>query len=235
MDKIIITVPAQPEEQQKRQDIAQAWAVQLVVVDADSRRKASAGVAGLKKMAAQVKDLFADSKKAAHAAHRAVCAAETKLLEPINAAARVAQDKILKYDRAERKRIEEERRRLQAEADAKAEAERKRLESLAARCTVDAEKREAYTEAAEAVIPQAVVLPQADDRAEGEVRQVRWRAMLTDIGLLIKAAAGGNVNAAAMLEFNQAAANRLATALKRDGIAPGVRFEGVETITHRAK
>lgn len=235
MSEIIITVPAQPEEQQKRQDKAQEWAAQLVVADADTRREASAGVAGLKKMAAQVKELFADSKKAAHKAHRAVCAAEAKLLEPIMDAAKIAEGKMIDYDRAERKRIEDERRRLQAEADAKAEAERKRLAALAARCTVDADKREAYAEAAEAVIPQAVVLPQADDRAEGEVRQVRWRAVCVDMGLLIKAAADGNVNAAAMLEFNQAAANRLATALKRDGVAPGVRFEGVETITHRVK
>lgn len=231
---ITIQMPVQPAESRDETSRAQAWAHSLMVSDAESRKAAASGVSALKRMAAQVKELFGDSKKAAHEAHKTICAAERKMLAPIEDATSKATDKIMAYDRAESKRLEEERKKLQVEAEARAEAERRRLEALAARCTRDATKREAYTEAATEVIATPVEMAQADDRAQGEVRSMRWTARLDSLDKVIKAAAEGDVNAGALLQFNQVAANRLAVSLRKAGeIVPGVVFEKVSVLGFR--
>jgi hypothetical protein len=51
---------------------------------------------------------------------------------------------------------------------------------------------------------------------------------------VIKAAAMGNTTAQACIEFNQAAATKFAATYKRDGVVPGIRFEAVTQIQHRA-
>lgn len=231
--EITITVPTQSEDQAASVSRGQAWAAELVISDGDTRRTASAGIAQLKKYAAQVKELFADPKKAANDAHKAVCTAEKKLLAPIADAVDMAGKKILTYDAKVEALRRAEQARLQAQAEAVAAKERARLEAIAKRCTTDAAKAEAYREAAEEVVPQAVIMPTINDAAQGEVKRRVWKAELTDMAALIAAAAGGNAAAAGLLVFDGTAANRAAAAFKRDGVVPGVRFFEETQLSHR--
>jgi len=232
-EEIKITMPEQPEEQQQIIAKGQTWAESLVIATPDDRKTASAGVAKMKAIVKEIGALFADSKKAASDAHKAVCAAEKRLATPVNDAIALATGKMIVYDREQEqiRRAAEEAARRKAEAEA--EAERKRLEAIAKRCKDEA-KKEAYEEAAASVAPVAVQVAKADDRADGEVRKTIWGAELVSMEELIKAAAGGDNGAKALLVFDQAAANRAATAFKRDGVVPGVAFKSETQIQHRA-
>jgi hypothetical protein len=78
-------------------------------------------------------------------------------------------------------------------------------------------------EQAAAVVPVAVAVSEPVKTA-GEVTSTVWRAELTDLSALVKAAADGNGLALRLLAFDQAAANKAATA-NRDAVpVPGVRF-----------
>lgn len=213
-------------------EIATLEAVPARITTAEERIAVSERVGRCKAMLKRVGKLFAEAKKSASDAHKAVCAAERKLIAPINRMIECDTSRMLNYDREQAAIRKAEEDRLRREAQEKADAEKRRLEAVAARCKNE-EKREAYQQAAQAVTVAAPVLPPDADRASGEVRSVRWEAEVTDIHALIKAAAAGDVNAIACLAFAQSSADKLARAFRRDGVVPGVRFSGSETISHR--
>ncbi|NLC26880.1 MAG: hypothetical protein GX777_09735, partial [Fastidiosipila sp.] len=66
-----------------------------------------------------------------------------------------------------------------------------------------------------------------------EIKSVIWKAELQSFEKLIKAAADGDVNAITCLSFDQSAANKLATAFKRENVISGVAFEKQFRISHR--
>jgi putative phage-type endonuclease len=102
------------------------------------------------------------------------------------------------------RRAEEARERIRREEQAKAEADRRAQEDLASI---------AEPPRGGAIQPQVAAEPDAAD----------WRAELVDIRELCRAIADGEVHAD-LVQFNQAAGNRLATAIKDAGSVPGVRF-----------
>jgi membrane protein involved in colicin uptake len=232
MNTIEIQMPDQPDEQAALVERGTTWADSLTITTPEVRKEVSAGIGRLKKIKTEIAVLFRDPKKAASDAHKAICAAEKKLMQPVDDAIQTANGKLLAYDREQARIRAEQEAELRRKAEAEAEKERRRLEAIAARCKDEA-KREAYEEAAEAVVPVAVAVAPAEDRAEGEVRVKRWKAELTDLNDVIAAAASGNQAAAGLLAFDQSAANRAAVAFKRDGVVPGVRFYADEAIQHR--
>ncbi len=185
-----------------------------------------------KRLIKQINDLFKDSKKAASSAHKAVCAAEKKLTDPVLQWAQAANARLIEYDRKKEQERREEEARLQAEAQAKADAEKRRLEAIAARCKNE-EKKQAYEEAAQSVNVYVPEVAKVDNKAEGEIKSVIWKAELQSFEKLIKAAADGDVNAITCLSFDQSAANKLATAFKRENVISGVAFEKQFRISHR--
>lgn len=224
--QITITLPTQQEDQRSEIERGTGWAHSLTIDTTDKRAEASRGIAGLKKIRANIADFFSEAKKAAHAAHKAVCAAEATMGQPVDDAIAAATAKAIAWDT--------EQRRIQAEAERKAreeaEKERRRLEAIAAR-TKDEEKKEAW-EAAAAAVEVAPVVPVA--KHEGEIRRTVWRAELVDMRRLCEAVAAGDANAASLVKFDQAAANRLASIHKRPDVVPGVRFKDEITLSFKA-
>jgi membrane protein involved in colicin uptake len=120
---------------------------------------------------------------------------------------RIAQAKAEAERRAEEAR-ERIRREEQAKTQAKAEAERRAEEDAA---------KVAEPPRGGAIQPQVAAEPDA----------AAWRAELVDIKALCRAIADGKAPAD-LVQFSQAAGNRLATALNGPGVntadVPGVRF-----------
>lgn len=130
---------------------------------------------------------------------------------------RIARAKEEADRRAEeaRERIRrEEQAREEADRRAKAEAERRAEEDLA---KVGEPPRGGVSQ------PQAAAEPDAAD----------WRAELVDIRELCRAIADGKAPAD-LVRFEQAAGNRLATALKDSAEVPGVRFTREESMAVRS-
>ena len=205
----------------------------IPVIKNDSERMTiSEKVGHCKRMIKQINDLFKDSKKAASSAHKAICNAEKKLTDPVLQWVQSANARLIEYDRKKEQERRAEEARLQAEAQAKADAEKRRLEAIAARCKNE-EKKQAYEEAARSVNVYVPEVAKVDNKAEGEIQSISWVAKLQNFEELIKAAADGDVNAITCLSFDQSAANKLATAFKRENVIAGVAFEKNVRISHR--
>ena len=230
-DKITIDMPDAAAISAEVATVSGGADVAAIRDDAE-RMAVSERIGQCKRVLKQINELFKDAKKAASDAHKAVCAAERKLSDPVDAWVKQAGQKVLAYD-AEKDRVRRaEEARLQAEANAKADAERRRLAAIAARCK-DEEKKSAYEAAAQSVQVVVPHIAAPENKAAGEVKSVRWVSELTDLTLLCKAAADGDVNAIACLAFAQSSADQLARAFQRDAVVPGVRFTTKTIISHR--
>jgi hypothetical protein len=166
-----------------------------------------------------IQDLFADSKKAAHQAHRSITALEKSLLEPLTKAKRVVAIKCDEYEEAERRRADAERRRLEDEARKKQEEDKKLDAILAAESGDDNE--------AEAILEQPVVVPAVKveseaAKVEGVSTQKRYSAEVTDKMALIKYVAA-NPEWECMLDPNMPVLNRMAVSMRENLNVPGVR------------
>ena len=79
----------------------------------------------IKALIKEVCDTFWDPKEKAYAAHKSICAAEKKHLDPLEAADKILTQKLLDWETSEKKRVALENERIRKEAE---EAERKRRE-----------------------------------------------------------------------------------------------------------
>lgn len=143
-------------------------------------------------------------------------------LEALKHAETNYKNALLDYQREERRIAQEAARR-----------ETERLRKLAEAKAKRAEKR-GDTEAAEELREQPIIVPTAAPTAlEGTSVLVLWRAELVDIRELCRAIADGKAPAD-LVRFDQAAGNRLATALKDAADVPGVRFTREESMAVRS-
>lgn len=155
--------------------------------------------------------------------------------------------------RKERERMEAAARRLrQKEEEARAVAEAaqslaeaasageraillKEAEAAEKKASAAAAKAETREEAATEVFAPVVTVASAIETQKGESTRTRWKAELVDKHLLVAAAAQGNGLAMSLLEFNQVAANRQATASRNNIQVPGVKFHAVKELAIRGE
>lgn len=114
----------------------------------------------IKRLQAAVVDTFREPKKLSDEAHKAVCAAEKRHLDPLRAAEAAYKNEMGRFvQERERLRLkEEETRRIQAQKER--EAEQKRQEEARLQEAVELEKL-GYSDHAEAVINAPIVIPEA--------------------------------------------------------------------------
>jgi hypothetical protein len=196
-----------------------AAAESLVVTDQASHGDALLFVQQVERAKRRVRDVFEEPKRAAHAAHKAITAAETNLLAPLDEARATVQRKVLAYQ-AEAARIAAE------EALRKAEEERKRIEEQA---LIDAIAAEAEGEhaAAQAILETPVVAPYVQPapavaKVAGVATTTRWRAEVTDLHALVRHVAA-HPELLHYLAPAQPALNSAARSLRTAFAVPGVR------------
>jgi len=134
------------------------------------------------------------------------------------------------------RRAEEDARQRAAEAQDAESRKAAMIEAEQARRAADAAAQAADRKEAQAVGTMAVAEPAGEkvDKSLGGMRRT-WKAVLVDMSTLIAEAKPGTV-AATLLEFNQAAANRLAVGTRGGVTVPGVRFyEDAELRVRAAK
>tara|TARA_R110000868_G_scaffold72223_1_gene210756 strand:+ start:5023 stop:5832 length:810 start_codon:yes stop_codon:yes gene_type:complete len=158
------------------------------IVDAASYVQAKRNWSTAKTFSDRVEAMFADSKKKAYAAHKAITGLESQLLAPVKAVMKVANDEILRFEAEEKaariKAEQEEFRRRQAAAEAErqqqiaAMEEQRRL--AAAQAEEDAEELPPWMTASAAAQPAhielAIPLP-----PPVEVEPVRFLSTLPEV------------------------------------------------------
>jgi hypothetical protein len=167
----------------------------------------------------KILEYWEPSRKAADAAKREILAARDGLIGPL-AEARVIYDrKAAEYEAAERRKAEEEQRRLQEQAR-KEEEERQLADAQAAQDAGDAVLAEAIIQ--EPVSVPAVRVAPAIAQVAGVSTRTLWSAEVTDLLALVKYVAQ-HPEWVSLLEPAMPNLNRLAVA-QRDALKiPGVR------------
>lgn len=104
-------------EQELSIEVKKTATTELVVMDQHTFEVAGVFLTTLKSKMKQVTEFFADSKKKASEAHKAICANESALLNPLKDAEMQIKQKMGKYlaCEEEKRRAEEERQRKEAE------------------------------------------------------------------------------------------------------------------------
>ena len=166
----------------------------------------------------QIKDYHAPLKQKAHEAHKAICTAESTLLQPVLQAKQSLSRLIGDWD-AEQQRIQlAEQRRLEEEA-------RKRAEEAAIQAAVEAEQSGADAEEIEAVLssPAPVQKVQAAPTYQKAIpTRENWSAQVVSLRELVKAAAA-NPAYLCYLQANESALNAAARAQKNVFSVPGCK------------
>lgn len=188
---------------------------EIEVVDQPSFALANGLIARLQTQKKKVIDFFADSKRKAAEAHKAICNAEKAMLTPVDTRINALKCATTRWYAAEQQRIaaEEEKKRREAEDMARlaAEAEESGDAEMAQQAVIEATL-------AEASVP---VMP----KCEGTSMRAIWKAVVTDPDKVPRE----------YLIVNQSALDALAKATKGSITIPGVRFEKTFVNSTRAK
>jgi hypothetical protein len=200
-----------------------AWARDLKVTTADEFTSAGEQLKGIKGAMKRVVDFFRPTKQAQDEAKRRILEAERKLLDPLTEAETLAKRAMLSFQQAEQKRADDERRRLQAEADERARREREALEKKAA-AAKKPETKEKYIEAAAAVAPAPVVhVATVAPKVAGVATKKVWTFQITDAALVPRD----------FLTIDEKKLGQYARAMKEGANVAGVRFYAEESLSSK--
>lgn len=155
------------------------WAKSLVICNGAEYEAAAKQLKLVKSLGKKIVDFFKPLKQKQDEAKRAILDAEKEQLRPVVMVEELAKQALLKFEREQAAKAEEERRKLQAEADEKARRERERLEKLAA----TAKKPETvakYQEAASQVAAPVIAVASEAPKVAGISKRKNWKAEITD-------------------------------------------------------
>lgn len=199
-----------------------AAANSLTITNAEEYSYGTEFLKKIKETQKRVTDHFSPMKTKAHEAWKQVCFQENEVLVPLKNAEDTTKRKLINWKIEDDRKREEERRRLQAEADEKARIERDRLAKQAEKLKTP-ELKEQRLEQAQNIVAPIIEVQTAVPKVEGISVRKTWKAELTDKAVFIKAAAN-DPNLMALLTVDMSALNKIASATKGGVTYPGVRF-----------
>lgn len=203
----------------------------IEVTSAETREAALAWTKRRREQKASAVELFADPKKKAHDAHKAICLAETRTVKPFDEGIAIVTKKVEAFD-AEQERIrEEEQRRLEAQAR-KVEEDR-RLAEAASAVENGMPEAEAMT-ALEAPMSLNVELPPAVPKSEGAYYHVTFSAVVTSKATFL-AYVAAHPEWFGLVEVNQGALNRIAASQAKGFQFPGCALKTDKSLRQRAR
>jgi len=160
-------------------------------------------------------------KKDAYNTWKDIKEKENEVVKICDETERMAKDKAGSWRAKQEAIAEEQRRKLQAEADRRARIERERLEKEAEKLKTPELKEQRLEEAAAVIAPEVKV--ESPAKVEGVSVRKSWKAKLVNMGELILNAKPGSV-ASTLVGFNQMEADAFARSTKGNVKVPGVEF-----------
>lgn len=202
-------------ELEARNELAKMPGAEITVTDQASYEAAGEILRNIAKVKKAIKEKFADPKKKAQEAHKAICNLENEMLQQVTWRENEIRQKMTVFYEAEQKRIA-------------AEAERKRKEAEEmARLAMEAEETGDTETAMEAVAVAANIESNVTytPKASGVSMREVWEAVVTDKSKV----------PLEYMEVNLSALNAVARATKGTLQIPGVKFEKRIVTSVRAK
>lgn len=201
----------------------------LTISDDATMEKGKEYLLEVKRRAKEVEEVFGPAKDAAHTAHKAASDLFNSAMDPVKAAEKLIKAAIGTYQVEINRRAEEERKRLQAEADKEA----------AATHAANVKKLEAAGVSEEQAAVQApiVKVKKVKVTAAAEVKGVStkttWGAEVTDIKKLCAAVANGTLDPK-FIDANMPELNAIARIEKDKMMVPGVKAVSKTSVVGRA-
>jgi len=194
-------------EAKSQVDLVVQECMHVEVLTEDDYKNASEFLRKIKSSQSKVKDLFEDSKKKAHEAHKAITAAEKKLLEPllsietkikVSMASYIHTQEVIRRREAElaRKKIEEEKKRIEEE-------NAKKLEEMKALGFVESDIKIEQKKVDTSILSKIPEEPKSD----GISTRKAYSGEVTDLKKLCKAISQG-VLPENLISVNQSALNK---------------------------
>ena len=192
-------------QEELKQEVMVASKAEIQVVDQASYAAANDLIGRLQTIRKEVVARFAEPKKKAAEAHKAVCALEKSFLGPVDEKIQLLKSSTTNWYAAEQRRIaaEEERKRKEAEE----------LAALSAEAEANGDSDTAAAAVVEAALAQATVTAMPK-RSGTSMREV-WKAVVEDVSKVPRE----------YMTVNQALLDKMAQATKGAVPIPGVRFE----------
>jgi type I site-specific restriction endonuclease len=212
-----------PNEEPLRQEIMPLAerATSMVVSDKPSHELAQNYLVELTKVERSVKELFSTPKSAAHKAHREICAAEKKLLDPIAGARRKVSGAIGSYEAEQRRLADIERRKREEEAR---KAEEDRALKAAEELEAAGEHELAEQVLTEDIEPPVIAEPEPElAKVDNVHTRTTYSCEVTDLRALIRYVAE-RPELTDLLQPSMTQLNQLARALRHNMKVPGVRL-----------
>lgn len=183
-----------------------------------------------KSLRQRIADTFADGIKKANDLHKSLLSQRKKLEDPLDRGDSHLRQQMRAYD------IQKEQARRQKEIELR-EAERKRQEEERLREAIEVEQSGGDKEEVEEVLSAPVVvapliIQKETPKVEGISYRSSWKATVTDLPALIKAASE-NSQYQNLLLPNSVAINQLARALKGTMSIPGITVTEEKEIVNR--
>lgn len=217
----MISIPTPDPTPLREAELALAWAKQFPITSPAAYACAAEERKSIKRQWKALEELRKKTLKPFDDGRKGVQALFTPALDALKEADDIVERGMLDYRAAEQRAAQDAAR---AEAE-RLRAEQEALAAMAEQC--------GDPETAEDLRGQHVHVPVAAPvAAEGAWPSTRWHAELTDIIALCKAVADGTAPAE-LVQLNQAAANRRATALKDAVSYPGLRFVSTTSLAVR--
>jgi len=213
------------EAQDKITEVAQEWpetASALTVSDTGSYEAGALLLKGIKALKAEADEVFDETIKAAHTAHKAAVAMKKKVVEPLDKAKRIISGKMGEYQEQLERVRREEQRRLEAEARAR-EEEQRLAEAAAAEAAGDAALADEILD----MEPETLPVPIAQDHApkvEGVAVRTLYSAEVVDKGALVKYISANESLHYLIKTFDTAALNQMARSQRQAFKLPGCRL-----------
>ncbi len=160
-----------------------AEAAALVVADQAGHARALDVAKRAAKGKAAIEEMLEPAVKAANAAHKTLTGLRNNLTAPLDHARQIASTKAMNWESEQRRKAEEDRKRLEAEAR-RLEEERQIADAIAAEEEGDAETAEAIM--AEPTITPVVHVAPAIAKVQGVATKTTWDAEVTDLRALIR-------------------------------------------------
>lgn len=175
----------------------------------------------------QVEELFAESKSLAHQAHKAITAAEKRLLEPLGMARDIVEGRTVSYEEAEAARVAVEQARLEEEA-------KQREAAQALTLAMSNEESISLTDIEQEVEIPFVHVAARTAMVKGVSTKVTYRAEVVSFYELVKYVAQ-HPELLSLLEPNQPALNSLAKSMRDGFTLPGcvVKVDQSKTVRVR--
>ena len=197
------------------------WAEGLAIRNEGDYKLAFAVIKQIKTIRKQWVEYWKPIRDNAYKSWKGIKTKENEGTDLCDTAEGIAKDKAGKWRAKQEAIAEEQRRKLQAEADRRARIERERLEKEAEKLKTPELKEQRLEEAAAVIAPEVKV--NAPAKVEGVSVRKSWKAKLVNMGELIEDARPGSV-ASTLVGFNQMEADAFARSTKGNVKVPGVEF-----------